>query len=262
MNDSLFDAIRAGDQATVDRLLAANPGAAMASDATGLSALTVAAYHRQWPIVERILATAPDLDQFEAAIVGDVEWLRTLLDEADAEHGVEREARGGPLAGPGPRTGPGPLEGPGPGFLAGRGADDDATEPVDRRSSDGFTALHLAAFFGRPEAARLLLDRGADPNRWATGEQSVQPLHSAVAGAGEVVAALLIERGADVNSAQSLGYTPLMGAAQNGMLDTVELLLARGADAKAYNDDILTAAELADRAGHPGVAATIRAAGG
>ncbi len=53
-----------------------------------------------------------------------------------------------------------------------------------------------------------------------------------------------------------------MGAAQNGMPGTVELLLARGADPKAYNDDILTAAELADRAGHPEVAATIRAAGG
>jgi ankyrin repeat protein len=249
MNDApLFAAIRAGDQAMVDRLLAANPGAAMASDAAGLSALTVAAYHRQWPIVERILATGPDLDQFEAAIVGDVEWLRTLLDEADAEHGVELETRRGPLEAPGP--------------LAGRDADDDATEPVDRRSADGFTALHLAAFFGRPEAARLLLDRGADPNRWATGEQSVQPLHSAVAGGNEAVAALLVERGANVNSTQSLGFTPLMGAAQNGMPSTVELLLARGADPKAYNDDILTAAELADRAGHPEVAATIRAAGG
>ena len=53
-----------------------------------------------------------------------------------------------------------------------------------------------------------------------------------------------------------------MGAAQNGLAGSVALLLARGADPKAYNDDILTAAELADRAGHPEVAAKIRAAGG
>lgn len=255
MNDApLFDAIRAGDQATVDRLLAANPGAAMASDPSGLSALTVAAYHRQWPIVDRILATGPDLDVFEAAIVGDVERLRTLLDEAEAEHGVERETARGRLDGLAPLGGPEPLDG--------RDADDDATAPVNRRSADGFTALHLAAFFGRPEATRLLLDRDADPNRWATGELTVQPLHSAVAGGHEAVAALLVERGADVNAAQQLGFTPLMGAAQNGMLGTVELLLARGADPKAYNDDILTAAELADRADHPEVAAAIRAAGG
>jgi hypothetical protein len=53
-------------------------------------------------------------------------------------------------------------------------------------SGDGFTALHLAAFFGHPEAVRLLLDRGADPNAVATSEQigPVQPLHSAAAEAG------------------------------------------------------------------------------
>ena len=53
-----------------------------------------------------------------------------------------------------------------------------------------------------------------------------------------------------------------MGAAQNGMAATVQLLLARGADPRARNDDVLTAAELAERAGHAEVAATIQAAGG
>ena len=90
----IFLAIRGGDEAAVDRILAANPAAGMASDGAGLSALTVAAYHRQWPIVDRILATGPDLDPFEAAIVGDAERLRTLLDEAEGERRVEREAAG------------------------------------------------------------------------------------------------------------------------------------------------------------------------
>lgn len=133
---------------------------------------------------------------------------------------------------------------------------------VDERSVDGFSALHYAGFFGRPEVARLLLDRGADPNVWATGGQDVQPLHSAVAGSHEDVAAMLVAAGADVNARQGHEYTPLMGAAQNGLTATVDLLLAHGVDPKAYNDDILTAADLADRAGHPAVAATIRAAGG
>jgi len=231
----LFDAIRAGDLDRVDRIVTASPAMAMASDGSGLSALTVAAYHRRWPIVDRILATGPDLDRFEAAIVGDAERLRTLLDEAEREHAIEPETS---------------SEGGG------------SERPVDERSADGFTALHLAAFFGRPATVALLLERGADPNRWATGEQHVQPLHSAVAGGNEEVAAMLVVAGADVGARQAHGFTPLMGAAQNGLATTVDLLLAHGADPGAYDDDILTAAQLAERAGHPGIAARIRAAGG
>ena len=240
---TLFPAIRAGDLAAVDQALSAQPALAGASDADGLSALTVAAYHRQWPIVERILAAGPDLDRYEAAIVGDVDRLRTLLDEADRDAEIDRAT-------------------------VGRGRSDGGSvgepdlPPIDERSADGFTALHLAAFFGRPDAVRLLLDRGADPNLWATGGLRVQPLHSAVAGGHEEVARMLVEAGAAIDTAQRDGYTPLMGAAQNGLAGTVDLLLARGADPKAYNVDILTAAELAERAGHADVAARIRAAGG
>jgi ankyrin repeat protein len=47
------------------------------------------------------------------------------------------------------------------------------------------------------------------------------------------VTALLIERGADVHSATQEGWTPLHGAAVEGELGTVRLLLERGADASA-----------------------------
>ena len=250
---TLFEAIRAGDLATVDRILSGRPAAASASDDAGLSALTVAAYHGQPAIVARILAAEPDLDRFEAAIVGDVERLAVLLDEAQREREVERETVGRRSARPNAVDGSNGSSG----ALA-----EDAAAPIDERSADGFTALHLAAFFGRPEVARLLLDRGADPKAWATGDLYVQPLHSAVAGGHEEVAAMLIHDGADIDAPQRHGYTPLMGAAQNGMAATVQLLLARGANPMARNDDVLTAAELAERAGHAEVAATIQAAGG
>jgi ankyrin repeat protein len=250
---TIFEAIRAGDLATVDRILEDRPAAASASDDAGLSALTVAAYHRQPAIVERILAAQPDLDRFEAAIVGDVDRLAALLDEAEREREMDRETAG--------RRGGGPTT-----FVGSNGARGMGTEPgaalIDERSADGFTALHLAAFFGQAQVAQLLLDRGADPNAWATGDLYVQPLHSAVAGGHDEVAALLIHGGADIDAPQRHGYTPLMGAAQNGMAGTVQLLLARGADPSARNDDVLTAAELAERAGHDEVAATIHAAGG
>ena len=76
----LFEAIHAGDLGEVSRILAARPEAAGASDGSGLSALTVAAYRHQWAIVDRILAAGPELDVFEAAIVGDAGRVRTLLD--------------------------------------------------------------------------------------------------------------------------------------------------------------------------------------
>ncbi len=40
---------------------------------------------------------------------------------------------------------------------------------VTTYSADGFTALHFAAFFGRPDAARFLLDRGADADAVGLG---------------------------------------------------------------------------------------------
>ena len=240
---TLFGAIRAGDLATVDGILTERPALAGASDEAGLSALTVAAYHGQWPIVARIQAADPDLDRYEATIIGDVARVAARLDEAEREAEVEHETAGR-WRHPGQAT------------------DDDLVPVVDERSPDGFSALHLAAFFGRPEVARLLLARGADPNLWATGGLHVQPLHSAVAGGHQAVAEMLIEAGAEVGSVQDGGFTPLMGAAQNGLAATVALLLAHGADPKAYDQDIRTAADLADRAGHPEVAATIRAAGG
>jgi ankyrin repeat protein len=249
----LFEAIRAGDLATVDRILTERPAAASASDQAGLSALTVAAYHSQAAILERILAAEPELDRFEAAIVGDVGKLTALLDEAEREHEMDRETAA---------LSPGRAKAVDSSNGTSATGQLDTSPPIDERSADGFTALHLAAFFGQPPVARLLLDRGADPNLWASGDLYVQPLHSAVAGGNAEVAEMLIHGGADVNAAQRLGYTPLMAAAQNGMAATVQLLLARGADPRARNDDVLTAAELADRAGHAEVAATIRAAGG
>ncbi len=269
MSDELFEAIRTGDDAAVERILAARPAAAGASDAAGLSALTVAAYHGRWQLVERIRAAGADLDLFEAAIVGDVETVRARLDEAERERTVEAEAssrRGvvAPLERAEVESGDDADDGAGgTGDRAGSaGADPTEPDPVDGRAADGFTALHLAAFFGRPSVARLLLDRGADPNARATGPLRVQPLHSAVAGGHEAVAAMLIEAGAEVNAAQDGGYTPLMGAAQNGLAATVALLLAEGADPDALNEDVLTAADLADRAGHAEIAASLRSAGG
>src|SRR6266542_5425219 len=53
-------------------------------------------------------------------------------------------------------------------------------------SPDGFTPLHLAAFFGHRDAVALLAERGADVGVVSRHEfVRVTPLHSAVAGEGD-----------------------------------------------------------------------------
>ncbi|MGH2830396.1 MAG: ankyrin repeat domain-containing protein [Actinomycetota bacterium] len=110
-------------------------------------------------------------------------------------------------------------------------------------SADGWTALHLAAFFGRERVAATLLDRGADVGAVAMNPLRVQPLHSAAAGGHTAVARLLLEHGADPNARQEGGFVPLHAAAQAGNEELYELLLASGADQDAATDDGRTAAD-------------------
>ena len=124
-------------------------------------------------------------------------------------------------------------------------------ELAKARASDGFTALHLASFFGHEAAAALLLERGADANAVArNSELQVAPLHSAAAGGHPKLVTLLLGHGADPNARQGGGFTPLHAAAQNGDRESVEALLERGADRSAQTDEGQTSEELAAAAGH------------
>jgi ankyrin repeat protein len=69
--------------------------------------------------------------------------------------------------------------------------DDDPTA-VSLLSADGYTALHLAAFFAKPEAARILIEAGASIDVVAANDMRVQPLHSAAAGRESDICRLLL----------------------------------------------------------------------
>jgi uncharacterized protein len=95
---------------------------------------------------------------------------------------------------------------------------------------DGWTPLHLAAFFGRTAAAERLLAAGADLNAVSSNSLHNTPLHAAVAGGHLEVALWLIESGAAVNSSDAGGHTPLHIAAEAGYVPVVEALLSHGAN--------------------------------
>src|SRR3954470_3110830 len=70
------------------------------------------------------------------------------------------------------------------------------------RGADGFTPLHLAAFFGGAEAVKAILAAGADPDADAENIFKVRPIHSASAVGDHASVRALLEAGANPNVRQ------------------------------------------------------------
>jgi len=74
------------------------------------------------------------------------------------------------------------------------------TEPelASAWSPDGYTPLHLAAFFGHPEIVELLLRHDVDLEAISRNEMRVRPLQSALAGPrADEISRLLLAAGAE-----------------------------------------------------------------
>ncbi len=122
------------------------------------------------------------------------------------------------------------------------GRDDRLGELLDEDPSranafgdDGFHPLGLACFFGHPEAARLLLECGAEVNALSTNVHvQTAAIHAAAAAAGDEttryeLVKLALEHGADPNLPQGGGFRAIDAARQNGDARVEQLLLEHGA---------------------------------
>jgi ankyrin repeat protein len=103
------------------------------------------------------------------------------------------------------------------------GADAKAANP------DGETALMAAARSGNTDAVRTLLDRGAEVNAKENWRGQTALMWASAEGHAGVIE-LLVARGADVQARSSGGFTPLLFAAREGRITSVEALLRAGAN--------------------------------
>lgn len=113
---------------------------------------------------------------------------------------------------------------------------DNQTAHIDNFSTDGFTVLGLASFFGHAELVSALLEEGANPNIASDNDFKVCPLHSACAALSYDIAQMLLLHGAEVNAKQAHDVTSLHSAAHNGHLQLVKLLIEHGAVLNAVTD--------------------------
>ena len=126
---------------------------------------------------------------------------------------------------------------------------------IDATTAADETPLMMAAMRGNLEWTQRLLERGAAINRagWT-------PLHYAASGPAVAVVKLLLDRGAAIDAPSPNRSTALMMAARYGAEESVQLLLARGANAKLRNERQMAAADFARSAGREPLAVLLEAA--
>jgi ankyrin repeat protein len=95
----------------------------------------------------------------------------------------------------------------------------------------GSSALWFASRYDRERSVAILLDNGGDPNLTKNGR--VSPLSSAAEQGHLGVVKRLLKAGSNIDSRDKGGQTPLIAASYNGHVEIVIALLDAGADVNA-----------------------------
>ena len=186
MEQQLFDAIKAGKVEDVRQLLQQNPALKTARDASGASALLVAAYNMKPDVVNALLELGAPVDIFEAAVLGKVDRIQEILKSNPAR--VSEYAPDGftPVALASFFGQPAAVK-----ALIAAGADVNAAATNALKVA----ALHAAVAGRNMEAIKAVLAAGADVN--AQQQAGFRPFHEAGTNANRALAELLLAHGGD-----------------------------------------------------------------
>ncbi len=99
---------------------------------------------------------------------------------------------------------------------------------LDTVNQEGMTPLHIAAFYGNVEAAKMLLDAGSDANAVCPKSRETA-LHIAVRSGHGTVVALLLDQGADIDAKNRAFETAMSIALQHKMHAIAQTLEQCGA---------------------------------
>jgi ankyrin repeat protein len=113
---------------------------------------------------------------------------------------------------------------------------------VEPRGNFENNPLHSAAYYGDLEMVQVLLDYGVDAN--AQNNPRCTPL-DCVSRNDPRVARLLIERGADPNLRGWSGFTPLHHALERGKIEMARVLIEHGARVEVKDDEGMTPLDIA-----------------
>jgi len=182
MSAPILKSIQAGATAEVADAVAADPALAAWRDPQGVSALIWSVYCGQ-ELVRNFLLTR----LAEQGVALDIFEAAAIGDEAQLRNLIEAEP-----------------------------------SLAESYSGDGWTPLHLAAAFGTPSVVSTLLAAGASVAAVSRNPQKNQPLHAVLAlGKNVETVRLLLAHGAQANTAQAGGFTPIFSAAIANRKDLV-----------------------------------------
>lgn len=188
MSQTFFDAIRAGDRATIDTLLASDSSLLGALDENGLGAYAAARYSGRNEIAALLLEKGVKLDVYAASMAGAKDTVLEMIAENPDLTGAYSRDGWTPLHLACFFGQPEIAE-----ILIARGAD------VNARSRNLMQnmPLHAAAAGRNRESVRLLLEHGADVNARQHGGWTV--LHAASQNGDVEMVRLLLGGGANID---------------------------------------------------------------